>query len=208
MESALPSLLAFLLAASLLTITPGVDTAMVLRTAAVGGARPASFAGLGIVLGCLIWGLFVAVGLGALIAASPLAFQLLQWLGAAYLLWLGTGLLLRPRAGLAVDDRVVVTSATEALRNGFLTNMLNPKVGIFYVSFLPQFAPDGVSSGPYIFLLAAIHGLLGLIWFALLIAATVPLRRTLERPRVLAALDRITGIVFVGFGLKLALTRA
>jgi threonine/homoserine/homoserine lactone efflux protein len=201
------ALLAFLVAASILTVTPGLDTALVLRTAAVTGPRPAGFAALGIALGCLVWGAMVSLGLGALLAASQLAYALLKWAGALYLLWLGAGLLLRPRGQADSGASAAEGNAAQALRRGLLTNLLNPKVGVFYVTFLPQFVPAGASVAGFSFLLAAIHVLLGLAWFALLIGATVPLGRALSRPQVVRTLDRLTGGVFVAFGVKLALAR-
>jgi threonine/homoserine/homoserine lactone efflux protein len=204
----LQALLAFIAAASILTVTPGVDTLLVLRSATSGGPRPAVFAALGIALGCLAWGAAVSIGLGALIAASPFAFTLLKWTGAAYLLWLGVKLLLRPRARLdAAEPGPAQAEAWLSLRQGFLTNLLNPKVGIFYITFLPQFVPAGVSVAAFSFLLASLHVVLGLLWFALLIAATVPLGRLLRRPRVIKTMDRVTGGMFVAFGAKLALSR-
>jgi threonine/homoserine/homoserine lactone efflux protein len=203
--SLVAALLAFVAAASLLTITPGLDTALVLRTAALEGPKRAALAALGVVCGCLAWGAAVALGLGALLAASSLAYTVLKWAGAAYLAWLGIGLLLRPR------DRFDLTAAPAAKggwwRRGLLTNLLNPKVGVFYVSFLPQFVPANAPAAPFIFLLATIHAILGLIWFAALIAATTPARRWLERRAVVRWLDRAAGAVFIGFGLRLALDR-
>jgi len=153
----------------------------------------------------------VALGLGALLAASDFAFTVLKAAGAAYLLWLGVGLLWKPRRELAIggDDPATRAdrSAMNALRRGLLTNVLNPKVGVFYVTFLPQFVPGGVNVARYTFLLACIHVLLGALWFGALIAATVPLSRVLTRPKVVTAMDRLTGCVFVAFGLNLALAR-
>jgi len=203
------ALLAFSVAAALLTITPGLDTALVLRTAAVEGAKRAAFAAVGIVAGCLAWGAAVALGLGVLLEASTLAFNILKWAGAAYLVWLGIGLILKPR------DRFDLAAAptTQAggdfawMRRGFLTNLLNPKVGVFYVSFLPQFLPQGAPAGLFIFLLAALHGVMGLLWFAALIAATRPIAGALQRAPVVRWLDRLTGGVFLAFGVRLALER-
>ncbi len=92
-----------------------------------------------------------------------------------------------------------------AFAAGVLTNLLNPKVGVFYVSFLPQFVPQGVPVAPYIVLLGAIHALLGLMWFACLITATRPIARFLKRPPVVRTCDRLTGGMFVAFGVGLAL---
>jgi threonine/homoserine/homoserine lactone efflux protein len=199
------SLVAFTLAAALLTVTPGLDTALVLRTAASEGARRAFGAGLGICLGCLAWGLIVAVGLGALLQASELAYQLLRWVGAAYLLYLGVKLIRSPRE--AFGDDPAPKPEGNWLWRGLLTNLLNPKVGIFYVSFLPQFIPAGANVPVMTALLAGIHALLGLLWFALLIVATQPIAGALRRPKVVRTLDRLTGSVFILFGARLALSR-
>jgi threonine/homoserine/homoserine lactone efflux protein len=200
------SLIAFTLAAALLTVTPGLDTALVLRTAAAEGARRAFAAALGICLGCLAWGTLVAVGLGMLLRASELAYLALKWIGAAYLLYLGVRLILARRGEAEAGDAVPAPRANWFLR-GLLTNLLNPKVGAFYVSFLPQFIPAGASVAATILLLAAIHSALGLLWFALLIGATRPLARRLSDPKLLRGLDRATGAVLIFFGLRLAFGR-
>ena len=204
MTSVYASLIAFVAAASLLTIAPGLDTALVLRTAATRGSRSAALAGLGIAAGCFGWAALVALGLGALLAASQLAYTALRWVGAAYLVWTGYKMLRRPRgsflpATAAPDDQGV------AFTTGLLTNLLNPKVGVFYVSFLPQFVPEGVAVAPYILLLGAIHVALGLAWFTSLILATRPLANFLRRPRVVQSCDRLTGGMFIAFGVGLAL---
>ena len=200
------SLATFVVAAGLLTITPGLDTALVLRTSAVDGARKAVLAMLGISAGLLVWGAAVAVGLAALLKASEIAFTALKWVGAAYLVWLGITLLLRPRDRFDTASVARVNRGNWFLR-GLFNNLLNPKIGVFYISFLPQFIPTGVKAGPYTFLLALIHVVLGLVWLSTLILATRPLNRALRRPRVVKTLDRLTGCVFVGFGVKLAVQR-
>jgi threonine/homoserine/homoserine lactone efflux protein len=159
-------------------------------------------------LAALAWGAIVAVGLGALLAASPIAFSALKWIGAAYLLWVGMRLIVSPRREFAGSGGSAEARVGQAFNRGFLTNMLNPKVGVFYVTFLPQFIPAGTNVAGLSLALAAIHVGLGLVWFAMLIAATVPASRLLRQPRVVASLDRLTGGVFVLFGVKLALSRA
>lgn len=208
------ALLAFTVAAALMTITPGLDTALVLRTAAVEGGVRAMLAGAGISTGVLLWGFLTAVGLGALLAVSETAFLLLRIAGAVYLLWLGF-LMLRAAfsgggsalAALAEPADRAATSPGRWFLRGLFTNLLNPKVGVFYVSFLPQFLPPGVNPVAFSVLLAAIHGVLGLVWFAALVLATRPLARFLARPSVRRGLDGITGTVLIGFGLRLALER-
>lgn len=207
MTPLLASLLAFTAAAALLTVAPGLDTALVLRTAAVEGPRRALLAGLGICLGCLGWGAIVALGLGALLAASATAYAALRWIGAAYLAWLGLRLLLSPRDRFEDGAAPGGDGGGGWLGRGFLTNMLNPKVGIFYVSFLPQFIPAGSAVAATTLLLALIHALLGLAWFGLLVAAVHPLSRALRRPAFIRTLDRLTGGIFLLFAARLALSR-
>lgn len=211
------ALLAFSLAAGLLTLTPGLDTALVLRTAAVEGPRPAMMAGSGISLGTLVWGLLAALGLGAVLAVSELGYEIVKFAGAAYLVWLGIGMLraaLRPRAAGHSSDapahptgRAAPDAGHRWFVRGLTTNLLNPKVGAFYVSFLPQFVPSGVDVVGFSVLLAAIHAAMGIAWFAALTLATRPLARLLRRPAVTRSLDAATGTVLVGFGLALALDR-
>lgn len=203
LSSIAASLSAYVAAASLLTVTPGLDTALVLRTAASQSARRAALTGLGIAAGCFGWAMLVAFGLGALLAASELAYSILKWAGAAYLVWIGWSMLRHPCSELI--DRPV--RQRSAFSTGLLTNLLNPKVGVFYVSFLPQFVPPHVEAAPYMLLLGAIHAGLGLIWFAALISATRPMARLLRRPAVVRWCDRVTGGVFVGFGIGLAIQR-
>ncbi|MFI4891247.1 MAG: LysE family translocator [Steroidobacterales bacterium] len=209
MAAVTTSLIAFTAAASLLTVTPGLDTALVLRTATAEGARPAALSAAGIVIGCFGWAIMVALGLGALLAASPIAYTVLRAAGACYLLVVGFGLLRHPRREfLEAGPNRRGAQRRAAFTRGALTNLLNPKVGIFYVSFLPQFVPAGVAAGAFMLLLGAIHAALGIAWFACLITATQPVARLLRRPTVVTSLDRLTGTLFIAFGLGLALRGA
>ncbi|WDF74742.1 LysE family translocator [Novosphingobium sp. KACC 22771] len=196
--------LTFVASAALLTITPGLDTVLVLRTAGLEGRRAAAMAASGIGLGCLIWGAAVSLGLGALLQASHMAYAAVKLAGAAYLLWLGIQLLIHPREALDMSGDFTPPRGQDSFRRGFLTNLLNPKMGVFYITFLPQFVPTGVSVAAYTFFLAAVHVVLAFVWFAMLIAATAPLSGLLRRPGAVPLLDRITGGLFLAFGLRLA----
>jgi threonine/homoserine/homoserine lactone efflux protein len=202
------ALIAFSVAAGLLTLTPGLDVALVLRTAAAEGSRKAWLAAIGVCIGTLCWGAIAALGLGALLAASQIAFAALKWAGAAYLVWLGLQLIARPR------DRFEIEAVGAAPRGqlgwlwkGARNNLLNPKAGVFYVSFLPQFVPAQVAAAPFMFGLACLHVVMGLAWFAVLIGATRPVAGALEKAAVVSWLDRLTGGVFLAFGVRLALAR-
>lgn len=209
------AIIAFSVAAGLLTVTPGLDTALVLRTATVEGARQAMAAGAGVVTGVLAWGLLAALGLGAVLAVSHLGYRVLQYAGAAYLFWLGGHMLAGALAGQVKLPLVPHADAAGTPRTpmagwfwrGFLTNMLNPKVGVFYVSFLPQFIPAQMPVVAFSIALAAIHAAMGLLWFAAITAATRPLSKLLRRRAFVRAIDGLTGSVLVAFGIRLALER-
>ncbi|QQX90144.1 LysE family translocator [Gluconobacter sphaericus] len=202
-------LLTFAAAAGVFTITPGLDTAMTLRTATTSGWKAGLAAVVGICLGLGIWGLAAAFGLTALLAASETAFTVVKWAGALYLAWLGIGLILPPpRTSLWAAEAVPVPADARApFRRGLLTNLLNPKVGIFYMTFMPQFIPPHVNVKEFSLLLTAIQALLSFAWLALLVVLTVPLGRFLSSATVVRRMDRLTGSIFLAFSLKLALSR-
>nr|WP_260407634.1 LysE family translocator [Planomonospora venezuelensis] len=192
-----------------MTLTPGLDTALILRTSMLSGRRSAWGVVLGIQAGTLGWGAMTAAGVSTLLATSRLAYDVLRWAGAAYLVWMGARMLWESRRGggaaaEAPADRPEGGGFLTAFRRGLLTNLLNPKVGVFYVAMLPQFMPDGVPHLLMGVLLAGVHVVEGLLWSVLLIGFTVLLRGWLRRSSVKRALDRLTGVVVVGFGVRLA----
>ena len=204
------ALLSFALVAGLLTIVPGLDTALVLRSAITQGRGHAYAVALGVNAGAMVWGVAAAVGASALLAASATAFTVLKVAGAAYMVWLGASLLLatvrKTKASAAQD--VALPAGASLIRSwikGAATNLLNPKVGVFYIAVIPQFIPDGASPLWMGVALAGVHNLLGLVWFTLLIFGTHVARRWLRTPRVTRATDRITGVALLGFGTTLAL---
>jgi len=209
------ALLSFTLAAGLLTITPGLDTALVLRTAAVEGRKQAMLAAIGICFGCLFWGTAASFGLSALLAVSGFAYNVLRIAGAIYLGYLGIKLFVRAFSSTSSsstadpglkEDRS--TGHSLWLKRGILTNLLNPKVGVFYLSFLPQFIPAGVQVWSFSILLALIHATEGVLWFLLLTNATELISSWLRQRRVVVALDSMMGAIFIGFGLKLVFDKA
>lgn len=201
------AVLGFAVVAGLLTIIPGIDTALVLRSAISRGRGYAFAAALGINAGCLVWGVAAAVGASALLAASEVAYRILTLAGAAYLVWLGISLLrtsLRPHHASAAVD-APRASAWHGFATGLWTNLLNPKIGVFYLATIPQFVPADTSPLLMGVLLAAVHNVLGMAWFTVIIVATGFAARWLARDAVAKVTDRITGTVLVAFGAKLAL---
>ena len=198
------ALWSFALLAGLLTIIPGLDTTLILRSALTQSKRHAYSTAVGIATGTFAWGAAAAVGAAALLAASELAFTVLKLVGAAYLLYLGIAMIV---ASIRTSRRVLLESAarpTESLvaafGRGALTNLLNPKVGVFYIALIPQFIPPGIMPLGMGLLLAGVHVAESLVWFTALIFATQVLRRWLSSPRVAAWIDRVTGGILVGFG--------
>jgi threonine/homoserine/homoserine lactone efflux protein len=197
---------AFVATATVLTMAPGLDTAMVLRSAAVDGAARGVATAVGVAIGCLCWGSAAVLGLSALLQGWPLAFAALKW-GGAYLGWLGLQLLMHPRRTFAASGDAgadaQATGLDVSVRRGFATNILNPKAGLFYLTLLPQFVPHAAKGYGYALLLACTQAGIALAWFVLLATITGAIRPWLRRPGVVPALDRFTGGIFVLLGLQL-----
>lgn len=205
----------FIAAGLLLNLTPGADMALIASRAAAQGWRIGAAAALGVGAGCSVHVAAAAAGLGALLAGSPLAFTLLRWVGAAYLVWLGLGLLRSRPAAAAVDGDDTAGRPTPAPQpwrrvfwQGFLTNALNPKVALFFLAFVPQFIPPDAPHKAWTFLvLGLIFNLnslpinLGYAWLAAWAA-----RRLDAVQKAMHWLDRAAGLMFLGFGLRLAMT--
>jgi threonine/homoserine/homoserine lactone efflux protein len=208
------ALLSFAVVAGLLTLVPGIDTALVLRSS-ISKSRSFAFAtALGINTGTMVWGIAAAVGVSALLAASELAYRVLTMAGAAYMVWLGASLLWKSRGKATLpagprDVTALPALSGRQLSRGWLmgtaTNLLNPKVGVFYIATIPQFIPPGVSPLLMGILLAGVHCVLGLAWSTFLIFGVGLASKWLKGARSVRIIDRITGTVLAGFGLKLAL---
>lgn len=202
------SALAFAAVAALLTITPGADTAMVLRTVVVAGRRHAVLAAAGVCTGLFGWGLATALGVSALLAASREAYIVLRIIGAAYLVYLGVRALRSSRTDTATDPHAKATAPGTGGRvfcAGLATNLLNPKVGVFYVTFLPQFLPAGAPPMPTAMLYVAIHAAEGIVWLVLVATVIDRARTVFARPAVRQRMEQLTGLVLLGFGVRLAL---
>lgn len=202
------AVLGFAVVALLLTIVPGLDTALVLRTVLTRSRAEAFAVTAGIQLGTLAWGAVAAVGAGALLTASQVAYQLLTFAGAGYLVWLGARMLVRglgaPQQNEPRPDGDARRGRLGALGTGLLTNLLNPKVGVFYLATIPQFVPEGVSPMAMGLLLAAVHCAFGTIWSVAIVLGGSVLGSRLRSARFVRWVDRITGGVLVVMGIRLA----
>jgi len=200
--------LGFLTAAILITLSPGPDNMMVLGAGiAKGRARGIAF-GLGCALGCLNHTLLAVIGVSALIAASPVAFTALKIAGGLYLIWMGIGAL-RSRGAAQVAGRVPDESARQLFFKGLLANAINPKVVLFFLSFLPQFVVASRGDANWqIAWLGLIFTAQAAVLFGLLGYFSGAIGQWLNRtPRAGMWLDRIAGAIFVGLGLRLIVAR-
>jgi threonine/homoserine/homoserine lactone efflux protein len=169
---------------------------------------------VGICSGLLVWGAASAVGVAAVIATSATAYEALRLAGAAYLVVLGIGALRAAHRAARGDAEprtaappASPSSGRAAFRQGLFTNLLNPKIAVFYSTLLPQFVSPGDPVLAVSLLLAAIHATLGLAWLGSCAVALTRARGAFARPRVRAAMEAVTGTVLVGLGLRLVLDR-
>jgi len=194
-------------AALLLNLAPGPDLAFILGHTARGGTRHGLAAMLGVWTGVLCHIGFAVVGLSALIAASAEAFAIVKWIGVAYLVWLGVQAL-RSKGGFLADaGPVSPVSRRRVFGQGMLVNLLNPKVAIFYLTFLPQFISPGERVFARSLLLANIHIAMGFVWLTAYAWFIDRLGAVLTRPKVKAWLERVTGGLLIALGVRLAWER-
>ena len=199
----------FALTVLVLNATPGVDMLYTVGRTLGGGWRTGIAASLGISSGCVVHALLAAFGLAALLAVSGWAFALIKWAGAAYLVWLGLGLLrtaLRPGAeGGAAAAPAAPASALAVYRQGLLTNVLNPKVALFFLAFLPQFiAPDAPHKTLAFLALGGWMVVQGTLFLFALVALTAWARRLGGSPRLARLLHGAGGLLFLGLAARLA----
>jgi len=205
------SLWTYLVAITLLTIAPGADTMMVLRNTLRGGARDGLVSSLGICLGLFVHATLSAVGISAILLYSATAFTFLKIIGALYLLWLGVSSLKSFwKARYQTQHQSAtksVFSVWRSLREGFLSNVLNPKAVIFYMAFLPQFIDPAGSALAQSLFLALLHFIVGTLWQGILVYMICSANTFITHPKVRQKLDLFSGLVMLGLGVRLLLEK-
>ena len=196
-------LVPFVGAAILIALTPGADTALVVRNALIAGAPPARRTALGTSTGLLVWGVASACGVAAVLNASAEVFTAVKLAGALYLVWLGVQAIRHAGAHEASGR----APGSSPFRQGLLCNLLNPKAGIFFTALLPQFVSPQDPVLLVSLLMTAIAAVASLAWLSVYATVVPRAGDILRRPRVRRALDRATGAVLIGLGVRLALTR-
>lgn len=202
--------LVFIGVAAIVIVVPGPDTAVVTKNILMHGRRTALGTSLGVSAGLAVWTLAAALGVASLVRASEVAFTTLKLVGALYLIWLGMQAL--RAAGRGYDDaadapgssRRRALGARGGFRQGFLSDLANPKIGVFFTSLLPQFVDPGRPVLLPFLALGAVFVLMTVVWLSAYCLVAARAAETLLRPRVRAVMDRITGIVLIAIGLRLA----
>lgn len=209
------SLPAFLAVAAAVTLAPGPAFALVLQTAAVHGRRTALATIAGNSVGVLAWGALSAAGVSALVAASEVAYDTLRLAGAGYLVWLGVQALRPRRRDVAAPERAATANgepgepatthrdAWRAARRGLVNSLANPKLALFFVALFPQFVAPGAAVLPAALAMAAVIVTFDVLWYGSVTLLVDRARRAL-RPRLVAAVEKVTGALLLGFGVRLA----
>jgi len=205
---------------AVLTVVPGPDMALVTKRAVASGWRDGLRTVGGITAGLLVWGVLTVVGLAAVLAASATAFTVVKLAGAAYLVFLGVQGLWQNRRARARSSKASASDAPDApdasgaatarpasgspWRTGLVSNLVNPKIAVFYTGLLPSLAPSGLSAQAGMVLLVLLHAAITLALLGCYVLLLATARAFFEKPSVRRAMNRITGVVLIGFGLKIA----
>ena len=202
------NLLSFLAVSAVVIVAPGPDMALVGRNALFGGRRVAVSTAAGVVLGLTVWSLAASVGVAALLRRSEPAFVTLKIVGAVYLVLLGLQALRLAWSGRTDEAAAATMSASRhqprrALRQGFLSNLANPKIAVFFTTFLPQFAPVDASVATLLSL-GIVFCLMTLVWLVGYGAFVAKAGDVLRRPRIRRGMEGLSGAVLIAFGVRLA----
>jgi threonine/homoserine/homoserine lactone efflux protein len=207
----LHTLLTFVPVAALLSVTPGAATALVVRNAARGGRRHAFLTTSGNSIGVLVWGCFAAVGIATLVATSVAVFDAVKLVGAAVLIVIGLRSLRGRDSGEARGagrfGTAVSAPGRAALREGLLTSLANPKLAVFFVALFPQFVPRGAPMLPSALAMAGVIVAVDLVWYSTLALLVARARNAFVAGGWARRVERLTGAVLIGLGIRLALER-
>ncbi|MFE0763601.1 LysE family translocator [Streptomyces smyrnaeus] len=193
---------------AVLTMVPGPDMAVVTKRAVASGWQDGLRTVGGITAGLLVWGVLAVAGLAAVLAASATAYTVVKLAGAGYLVLLGVQALLQSRRNRSQEPAAALTPPRgNPWRTGLVSNVLNPKIAVFYTGLLPTLAPTGLPAHSGMALLVLVHAMLTAVWLGGYVLLLSKARAFFEKPAVRRGMDRATGTVLIGFGLKVATTQ-
>lgn len=201
----------FLGISAVVIVVPGPDTAIVTKNALLHGRRAALGTAFGVEAGLSLWTIACAFGVASVLEASDAAFTVLKLIGGAYLIWLGVQAIRAARHSGSHEtqgsERRHALSGRRGFRQGLVSDLANPKIGAFFTSVLPQFAASGRSELVPFLALGGLFVLMTVVWLCGYALVAVKASAVLRRPRVKAAIDRVSGVILIGFGVRIALER-
>ncbi|WP_175640391.1 LysE family translocator [Metabacillus schmidteae] len=199
--------LTFLVLTLFVVMSPGVDTALITKRTITDGRKIGYRMALGITSGSLVHTFAAAFGLSAILLQSAFAFEIVKYVGAIYLIYLGISSFIKRKNQNAHQEADAPLKRKSAFKQGLLSNVLNPKVAMFFITFLPQFVQSGTDVTIQLITMGVIYTFLSITWFFLFVFFINYLREWLMSEKVHNIMDKTTGLVLIGFGLKLALEK-
>ncbi|HWL13377.1 MAG TPA: LysE family translocator [Ureibacillus sp.] len=201
-------MLTFILMTLFVVMSPGVDTALITKRTIAGGKKDGLLMAMGITAGSLGHTLAATLGLSALVLQSAMAFSILKWVGAIYLIYLGIqSLIAKKKPDSDSDSAAERNTKGTPFKEGFLSNLLNPKVAIFFITFLPQFVSSQENAMLELFGMGSCYAILSILWFVFYVFCLTYIREWLMSATVQNYMEKLTGIVLIGFGVKLLFTQ-
>lgn len=198
----------FLFLSLFVVMSPGIDTALITKRTISDGRIDGYKMALGITTGSLVHTFAAAFGLSALLMQSAVAFEIVKYVGAIYLIYLGlSSFISRKKKATSAYNQSNDDMKKSAFKQGLFSNILNPKVAMFFLTFLPQFVKPGENAIQQLIIMGVIYTLLSISWFFIYVFFIHSLREWLMSPKVQRIMDKATGLVLIGFGLKLALDK-
>lgn len=200
--------LTFLVLSLFVVTSPGIDTALITKRTISDGRKDGFSMALGITSGSFVHTFAAAFGLSAILLQSAVAFEIVKYVGAIYLIYLGISTFIsRKKKDPAAKNQQDAEMKKSAFKQGLISNVLNPKVAMFFLTFLPQFIQTGENATQQLIIMGVIYTLLSISWFFIYVFFINYLREWLLSPTVQGIMDKATGLVLIGFGLKLALDK-
>lgn len=198
----------FLVLSLFVVMSPGIDTALITKRTISDGRNDGYKMALGITTGSLVHTFAAAFGLSAVLMQSAVAFEIVKYVGAIYLIYLGlSSFISRKKKDSLLQDQNNTVIKKSAFKQGLFSNVLNPKVAMFFITFLPQFVKTGENVTQQLIIMGVIYTLLSIAWFFIYVFFINYLRDWLMSPKIQGIMDKATGLVLIGFGLKLALDK-
>jgi RhtB (resistance to homoserine/threonine) family protein len=199
----------FLVLSLFVVMSPGIDTALITKRTISDGRKDGYKMALGLSTGSLVHTFAAAFGISAILMQSAVAFEIVKYVGAIYLMYLGVSSFIsrkKKKVG-SVANQDISEMKKSAYKQGLFSNVLNPKVAMFFLTFLPQFVKTGENATQHLIIMGIIYTVLSISWFFVYVFFINYLREWLMSPKVQSIMDKATGLVLIGFGLKLALDK-